>query len=312
MVYRSGRWHPSAAATRLPDIACRSTRGLCREVRLLIRDSETTVVWVVKPFRTSLAVASAALDADGIVVTDVDDDDAGLARDFRASSIRNRARLHPLRQLHPRRIAGAARQLAKASDGWTFASTSVAARVEELYGPWPGQSLRIPHPRDVPESIPPRRTDGVPRIGFFGTIRAHKGLEHIVRLIETFPELELQDFSPARSTRDLAERSEWSNTMPKSRCRRHTAQLTWPCCHRSWDVRAPTFSFLQSSSTPWRTACRSSPRAAILYMKWQASRPYTSMTGRTPLRCAERLPTHSGKSDDSGPRRMKRRSGTRR
>jgi glycosyltransferase involved in cell wall biosynthesis len=196
------------------------------------------VIWVCKGFHPLPRIVRLirGIVPNAIVILDLDDDDAGLAEDFRRASTVNALKLHPLRRGHPRRIRKSQRQIAEMSDGLTFATECLRTRYDGFDGP----HERVPHVRVVT----PKRTDsdtGSPiRIGAFGTIRPHKGSALLKSLIETYPDVQLHTFRSSGMGTPTASQSNWKEIDPST---------TLEYAYAEVDVAVIPISSLTSAST---------------------------------------------------------------
>lgn len=151
-------------------------------------------VWMVKPLGKSQLIANAVMNENpgAKFILDLDDDDEALSREYAGASLLNRLRLHPFRQLNPSRIARTRETVLARADAVTVASRAVADRLV------PGREVvRIPHPRAIAESDRERRrpADGTKHIGFFGTVRGHKGLDSLISILDRDPAVWLHIFA---------------------------------------------------------------------------------------------------------------------
>lgn len=157
-----------------------------------IRELDVDAYWAVKPLPSSFGLALRASRGRSVrVVLDIDDDDLGLAREFVAQGPLNRLRLlrrgdSPLRiRRLERRVQGA--------DLITVASRAVEERVlGRVSGEARPPTVRVPHARHVRNSpLPWSVDDGRVRLGFFGTVRRHKGLQVLLDLLRRRDDLVL-------------------------------------------------------------------------------------------------------------------------
>ena len=105
------------------------------------------VIWASKAFGRLpryLAGVRRHLGSDVKIVVDCDDDDAGLARDFAARSLRGRLVLNPLRRTSGMRVQRAQELAASVADARTVATWAVA---QSGYGQGV-RTLRVPHVRE--------------------------------------------------------------------------------------------------------------------------------------------------------------------
>lgn len=167
--------------------------GLAEAVRRFRTPGARLVVWITKGVRPlpRWAAVIGRVAPDALALLDVDDDDAGLAEDYRRRSILRRATLHRLRAGHPAQIRAAQRELWSRVDAITYASEAVRSAYPAPERP----AIWVPHVR--PDHPPARR--GVPgrvavRVGAFGTIRPHKGRQLILDLIRRHRDVEVHAF----------------------------------------------------------------------------------------------------------------------
>jgi hypothetical protein len=166
------------------------------------------IVWVSKgiaPLPRLVAQIRRAVPS-AVVIVDLDDDDAGLARAFRARSRTNRLKLNPLRAMHPDRIGSSQRASFELADGVTYATDALRRRL-----PVELPAALIPHTRMVSRERPVRNTGTSRiRIGAFGTIRAHKGQAVLRDLIATFDDIELYTFRDSGMGAPSPEQDNWT------------------------------------------------------------------------------------------------------
>jgi glycosyltransferase involved in cell wall biosynthesis len=153
------------------------------------------LVWVVKPLRRSWRVGELLQRRRrAAIVLDLDDHDEALSREFRARSLGNRLRLHPLRMLHPARVRATRDAAVAAADGFTYSSDALA---RELALPASRPRLRVPHPRPSGQGPARAAPQGGPvHAGCLGTLREHKGLSVLSRLLAREESLVLHVFDP--------------------------------------------------------------------------------------------------------------------
>jgi glycosyltransferase involved in cell wall biosynthesis len=127
------------------------------------------------------------------LLLDIDDDDEQLSRAFISDSLWNRIRINRLRQLHPARIRATRRKALRRADGVTVASHAVSEQIG-LSGV---DELLIPHPRSITRTSRHRLpyAGGKKHVGFFGTIRSHKGIGNIEQLLKADPSVVLHIFA---------------------------------------------------------------------------------------------------------------------
>jgi glycosyltransferase involved in cell wall biosynthesis len=162
-----------------------------------MNSSDVRWIWLVKPLRNGYSAAKRIreLFPDASFILDVDDDDEALSREFLAASRLNFIRLsasHERRQLLPRSIAKVRERVKAEADGFT-AGTYTVARCCEIPQK---QVLRIVHPRNVVPEARSRSRDpaGLIHVGFYGTVRPHKGIRSIVQLLRAHRNLRLHLF----------------------------------------------------------------------------------------------------------------------
>ena len=118
---------------------------------------------------------------------------SSFARSFINASLWNRVRLNRLRQFHPARIKATRREALALADGVTVASYAVWKQTRL------GQAdaVRIPHPRSIARTSRLRLPypNGEKHVGFFGTIRSHKGVGSIEELLKADPSVVLHIFA---------------------------------------------------------------------------------------------------------------------
>lgn len=152
-------------------------------------------IWVVKPLSRSWKMGRALAETHpgSSLILDIDDDDEQLSRGFIDASLWNRVRVNRLRQLHPVRIKATRRKAIDLADGVTVASHAVSEQI----GLNEADGIRVPHPRLIAPASRLRLpyTDGEKHVGFFGTIRSHKGVGSIERLLRADPSVVLHIFA---------------------------------------------------------------------------------------------------------------------
>lgn len=150
-------------------------------------------IWLVKPLGEGYRAARQLREAfpDARLIADFDDDDEGLSREFLAESPLNRLRLirsRERRQLMPSAIARTRGRILREADAFTSATDAVAERCELPMD----RALRLVHPRSVASEPRARKPDPAGlHLGFFGTVRPHKGSQAIAALIGSDPDLRL-------------------------------------------------------------------------------------------------------------------------
>lgn len=155
-------------------------------------------IFLVKPLADGYRAARQLREAfpEASLILDVDDDDEALSREFIAGSPLNRLRLAlsgTRRQLLPGRIDRTRRRLIEEADAFTVATRAVASSCEVPAS----ETLRVIHPRTTaPDSR--RRAAGTGEeihLGFFGTVRPHKGSNVMASLLDADPEFHLHLFA---------------------------------------------------------------------------------------------------------------------
>ena len=188
-------WGPSTrrpwpATPRFP-IHALDRRTMHRRIDTIRQRAETgqrVVFWLSKSYPFAIDIAR-ALPASVPIVVDFDDHDIALADEFRARSLVNRLKLHPLREGSPSRVTASQRRGRKLAAAVTVSSFALATELGIADRP-----LRVPHARP---SIEGRRAThhGGLRIGFLGTMRPHKGIEEITQALAASPDLRCVTFA---------------------------------------------------------------------------------------------------------------------
>lgn len=144
-------------------------------------DTSAVSLWLIKGMAPLQKVAQHAkqTNPDVKIVLDVDDDDVGLARSFRALRFLNRVKLHAGRRGHPSSIKRCQERVAALSDGATFSTNALAT----LHTHWHMPTQRIIHPRGAASREERLRPTACVSIGLFGTIRPHKGGDLLVEIL---------------------------------------------------------------------------------------------------------------------------------
>lgn len=205
-------WQGSSQFDTKIRVLAGGVKAIQTALRQAVNLDRPLVVWVSKGFAPLPKLVRLVREAcpDAIVLLDLDDDDAGLADDFRRSSLGNALKLNFLRRGHPWQIRKSQRELAGLSDGFTFATEILRTRYEGFDGPYE----RVPHVR----SLTPRRMDGhigkPIRVGAFGTIRPHKGSALLRSLVATSPELQLSTFRSSGMGTPLPSEKNWVEIDP--------------------------------------------------------------------------------------------------
>jgi hypothetical protein len=150
------------------------------------------VIWVSKGGDRVARILEqiANLSEDPVILFDLDDDDAGLAELHRERSLWNRLTLNTWREGHPARVRRAQEQINRLAHGFTFATQVLRDSSPRTSAP----SLVLPHVRGATpvERIP--SPTGRIRVGFLGTIRAHKGGHLVAPLLKDNSDFEIVCF----------------------------------------------------------------------------------------------------------------------
>jgi hypothetical protein len=168
------------------------------------------VIWASKafaPLPRYLAEVRRHLGSDVKIVVDCDDDDAGLARDFAARSLRGRLVLNPLRRTSGTRVQRAQESAASVADARTVATWAVA---QSGYGRGL-RTLRVPHVRE--RAMTRRTPSPYLRLGFLGTWRSHKGVQSLHSLLDSDSGVRLVSFAQSSA---LPQSSAWTLLDPRT------------------------------------------------------------------------------------------------
>jgi hypothetical protein len=153
------------------------------------------VLVAVKPFVTSALVVALMrrLGPDVRLIVDIDDADADLSREFLSGSVLARFALARRMYLYPSLIERTQKALLRRAVGITVSSHALA---KYLHLDDAGLAVwRLPHPRlELPAATSPERR-GSPDLGFFGTLRPHKGLDVLTDLLVADPEWTLHVYA---------------------------------------------------------------------------------------------------------------------
>lgn len=126
-----------------------------------------------------------------LIIFDMDDDDAALSTEFRNRALLNRVKLNRFRRLHPKSVQTAQQLVSSAADLRTFSNPALANRYADQGPPF----TVIPHVRaDNGPCYRRLRSSGPIRLGVLGTMRSHKGIAMMPRLLAEFADLELVVF----------------------------------------------------------------------------------------------------------------------
>jgi hypothetical protein len=149
-----------------------------------------------------------------LVIADYDDDDVAIMRSFREQSTLNRLKMNPLRRKHPKRLLRTQRLVAESADAVTFSSKALSQVYMESRGFPTVASSIIPHTRRQLQRSGSATPDGEDlRLAFFGTVRAHKGAEHLVSLMRSDRSISISSFQQAWAPpADCA--SQWKTSPP--------------------------------------------------------------------------------------------------
>lgn len=158
---------------------------------------EPTLVWISKGLSPLDRVARAVRGMPGVtVIADFDDDDVSLMQEQVRKSLKTAVHLNVTHRKSPTRVRRAQLRTAQAADAYTFSSATVRAAylgrgIPEL------PSAVIPHARPSSWLVRERveRRPGPCRLAYLGTVRPHKGADHILDLVQTMPDIEFFSFS---------------------------------------------------------------------------------------------------------------------
>jgi hypothetical protein len=145
--------------------------------------SEEIIVWFSKGTYPLDSIASRLVrKSSATVIADFDDDDVAIMRSFISQSVRNRLKMPLVRRKSPARLKRSQSRILDLAHGRTFSSPTLRDHF-----------LAVPHTR----ADAPRLDRGVTstlRLGFFGTVRAHKGAQHLVELLRSSSQVEVYSF----------------------------------------------------------------------------------------------------------------------
>jgi glycosyltransferase involved in cell wall biosynthesis len=187
-------------------------------IRSALRDlsiaGSPLVIWVCKGFHPLPKIVRLLKSTvpDAIVILDLDDDDAGLAEDFRRTAWTNALKLNVFRRGHPRRIRKSQRQIAQMADGLTFATKTLRSRYDGFDAPYE----RVPHVRVLTPERPEIEVGSPIRVGAFGTIRPHKGSALLRSLIEAYPDVQLSTFRSSGMGSPTSAQTNWVEIDPST------------------------------------------------------------------------------------------------
>lgn len=154
-------------------------KGSIREL-LQQKSTHQTIFWVSKGISPLDKIAEYLRANNATIIVDFDDDDISIMKHFKQQSFMNKFRANPLRRISPTRIARSQRIVLRSAAGATFSSKTLRASMPEVDPRLP--TSVIPHCRVQGSAKNSRASDSTVRVGFLGTVRPHKGIEHIVRL----------------------------------------------------------------------------------------------------------------------------------
>jgi glycosyltransferase involved in cell wall biosynthesis len=168
--------------------------------------SAPTIVWISKGAKPLDDLGVRLSSAPGVtLVADFDDDDFSLMRETAARSLKSRVRLNWFARKSPRQIKKAQRRLDGAAGLTTFSSDALRLRMNRR-GIGLANSAIVAHTRVRCVRSPEPLVEGPLTLGFFGTIRAHKGIDDIVSLLDAMPDTYIsyfeQDWQPPARQRD--------------------------------------------------------------------------------------------------------------
>lgn len=160
---------------------------------------EKVLLWVSKGLHPLDLIARAAAQHPRVtVIHDIDEDDLALITMHVRSSLRRAAQFPPTHPRSPFRVRRAQARTADAADAFSFTSHAI----QEVYaarGTDGKPASRIPHVRSFrsldevrPEGREPSRSGLT--LAFLGSIRPHKGIDHIVNVVEAMPDASVRSF----------------------------------------------------------------------------------------------------------------------
>lgn len=122
------------------------------------------------------------------ILVDFDDDDISIMEEYRDQSFKKSIRIHPWHRLNPQRIFRAQKSALRTANGVTYSSDYLKQTFANRIGHSAKlESARIPHTRAPSCNERTRSTPEMSEtitVGFFGTIRPHKGLQTLLRISE--------------------------------------------------------------------------------------------------------------------------------
>jgi len=159
------------------------------------------------------------------VVADFDDDDVAIMRSFRRQSLKNRIKMPPFRRKSPRRLLLSQALIARAAHGLTFSSHTLESVYASRFSNKSQPSAIVAHTRR-PTEVTRRIGGSTLRLGFIGTIRAHKGIIHLTKLVRDDPRTQGVTFRQQwRPPADLLSR--WSELDPSLPLSQVYEQIDW-------------------------------------------------------------------------------------
>jgi hypothetical protein len=173
-----------------------------------IKSDGPSVIWAVfEPLPRYVAEIRPHLGSDVKILVHWDDDDAGLARDFAATSLRGRLVLNLLRRTSSMRVHRTQEPAASDADATTVATWAVAQS-----GCGPGlRTLRVPHVRK--RAMTRRTPNPYLRPGLLGTWRSHRGLQSLHSLPDSDSGVRLVSFL---QTSTVPQSSVWTLLDPRT------------------------------------------------------------------------------------------------
>lgn len=184
---------------------------LLARIRSAVEAGEDVLVWVSKGLHPLDRLAEEAARLRRVtVIQDFDEDDLALMVNHLRGDPRRILSFPPYHPRSPFRVRRSQARAARAASAVTGTSNAILD-VYANRGLVDVPSARIPHTRRfLPRDRPPVSEDRDPSTGitlaFLGSIRPHKGLGHIVRLVEAMPDATFvsyaQAWRPPQAVRD--------------------------------------------------------------------------------------------------------------
>lgn len=159
---------------------------------------EGCIVWLSKCARPLDQLIRGLVGAPGVtVIADFDDNDIAIMQSFRAQNALNRIKMNRLRRKHPESLRASQKRAAKNAAGLTFSSETLATEYRSILAPGTKPHAVVPHSRKNPSTTASDRpsTDGGLRLGFVGTVRAHKGADRLVALMRADRSVSIATFA---------------------------------------------------------------------------------------------------------------------